>query len=169
MLQDLFPVWRVVISAQVGLQFATEDLQGGALANTVGSDQTQDLARAGHGQSVQLETVCRITVSDLGFQIGWQIDDVYGTKWTFFRADTTSDAKAFRDVGDLGLGRDLDTEFASSDDGAGFLAFLSTFLDMVSVSGCAVGLCGLLTFGLHCGAGNQWLTIVLCWVSRAGD
>lgn len=54
-LQNILPVGRVVELAEVGLQLAGQDLQGCGLADTVGTDQTQDLARTGHGQTMQLE------------------------------------------------------------------------------------------------------------------
>ena len=90
--QDFFPIGRIVISTQVRFQFTTENLQGCTLADTVCSHQTQDLTRSWHGQSVQLEAVCRVTMGDLGLEIGRQIDDVDGTKWAFFGANTTTDA-----------------------------------------------------------------------------
>lgn len=67
-------------------------------------------------------------MGDLGFQVGGQVDNVDGTERTFLGTDTTTDAKAFRDEGDLGLGSDLDTELAGTDDGARLLTFLATFL-----------------------------------------
>jgi hypothetical protein len=42
---------------------------------------------------MQFETVGRVSVRNLGLEIGWKIDDVYGTKWAFFNADATTNAK----------------------------------------------------------------------------
>ena len=56
-------------------------------------------------------------MSDLSLEVGWQVDDVDRTKRAFFRADTTTDAQTFGDVGDFGLGRDFDTQFTGSDHG----------------------------------------------------
>jgi hypothetical protein len=77
---------------------------------------------------VKLEAVGRITVSDLGFQVCGQVDDVDGTERTFLRTDTATDAKAFRDEGDLGFRRHFDTELSGTDDGARLFALLATFL-----------------------------------------
>lgn len=77
---------------------------------------------------MELEAVGRVSMGDLGLEICWQIDDVDGTKWTFLRADTTSNAKTLRNESDLRFRSDLDTETSTSHNRAGFLAFLSTFL-----------------------------------------
>lgn len=39
-LDDILPVRRVIISTQVGLELAAKNLQGRALSDTVGSDET---------------------------------------------------------------------------------------------------------------------------------
>lgn len=138
MLENLFPVWRVVVAAEVGLQLAAQNLQGSTLSDTVGTDQTKHLTGPGHGKPVQLEAVCRITVRDLSLEIGGQIDDVDGVKGTFLRANTASDAEALRDEGDLGLWCDFDTELARTDDGTRLLALLPTFLARKSQIPCRV-------------------------------
>lgn len=102
---------------------------------------------------MQLKAVCRVPVGDLSLEIGWQVDDVNGTKWAFLWADTAADAQAFRNVRNLGLGSDFDTEFAGAHHWARLLAFLSTFLESCQLSSPPVvdhTIC--LTFGLHCGA-----------------
>lgn len=101
---------------------------------------------------MQLETVCRVSVGDLSLKIGWQIDDMDCSKGAFFRADTTTDAQPLRDIGDLGLGSNFDTEFAGSNHRAGLLAFLSTFLGPVSPTAHLDIILNSLTFGLHCRA-----------------
>lgn len=77
---------------------------------------------------MQLEAVGRITMGDLGFKIGRQVDNVDGTEWAFLRTDTTTYAKALRDEGNLGIRGHLDTELACAHHRARLLAFLSTFL-----------------------------------------
>ncbi len=57
-------------------------------------------------------------MSDLGLEIGRQIDDIDGPEGTFLWTNPTSDAKSFRDKGDFGLWSDFDTEFASADNWA---------------------------------------------------
>ena len=100
-LQDFLPVWRVVISPQIRLEFATQDFQRCTLAYTVCSDQSQYLTRARHRKSVELETVCGVPVCDLGFKIRRQVDDVDGTERAFLNADTTSNAEPLRYEGNL--------------------------------------------------------------------
>lgn len=39
-LDDILPVWRIVISSEVGLQLSTEDLERRTLSDTVRSDET---------------------------------------------------------------------------------------------------------------------------------
>lgn len=131
-LQDLLPVWRVVVATEVGLELATEDLQRCALANTVCSHETQDLARTGHRQPVQLEAVRRVSVGDLGLEVGGQVDDVDGVEGAFLRADTASNAEALRDEGDFGRVVDFDAQLARADDGTRLFAFLAAFLGRVS-------------------------------------
>lgn len=65
---------------------------------------------------------------DLGLEVGGQVDDVDGVEGAFLRTDTTSNAQALRDEGDLGVGRHFDTQLARAHNGTGLLAFLSTFL-----------------------------------------
>ena len=127
-LEDLLPVRRVVIAAEVGLQLSTEDLKCGTLANTVCANETQDLARAGHGQPVQLEAVGRVAVGDLGLEVGGQVDDVDGVKRALLGTDTTSYTKPLGDEGDFRAGVDLDAQLAGAHNGTRFFAFLPTFL-----------------------------------------
>jgi len=77
---------------------------------------------------VKLEAVGRVTVGDLGFQIGGQVDNVNGTEWALLRADTTTNAQLLGDEGDLGLGGHFDTHLTRADHGARLFAFLATFL-----------------------------------------
>jgi hypothetical protein len=93
-LDNVLPVWWVIISSQVRLQFTTENLQCGTLSNTVSSDQTKNLTRSWHRKSVKLEAVGRVSVSDLGFEVGRQVDDADGSEWTFLWADTATNTQA---------------------------------------------------------------------------
>lgn len=67
-------------------------------------------------------------MGDLGFEIGWKIDDVNGAERTFLGADTATDTQTFRDICNFGLGSDFDAQLAGTDDGTGLFAFLPTFL-----------------------------------------
>lgn len=127
-LQDLLPIRGVVIATQVRLQLATENFECCTLANTVGSNKTEDLAGTGHRQTVELETVGRVAMGDLAFQVGGQVDDVDGAEWAFLRANTATDAKAFRDEGDLRVGGNLNAKLACANHRTRLLAFLATFL-----------------------------------------
>lgn len=77
---------------------------------------------------MKLEAVGRVSMRDMRLEIGWQIDDIDSSEWTFLWADTTTNAKTFRDEGDLGCSVHFDTKTATSNDGAGLFAFLSAFL-----------------------------------------
>lgn len=56
-------------------------------------------------------------MGDLSLEIGWQVDDGNGIERAFLRADTTTNAKTFRNEGDLGVGRNLDAELARANYG----------------------------------------------------
>lgn len=127
-LQDLLPIRGVVVTTKVGLQLATEDLQRGTLSDTVCSNQTENLTGTGHGKSVKLEAVGRVTVGDLGLEVGGQVDDVNGSEWTLLGTDTTTNAQALGDKGDLRSGIDFNAKLAGADHGARLLALLTTFL-----------------------------------------
>lgn len=150
-LEDLLPVWWIVIATQVGLELSAQNLQRRTLSDTVCADQTQDLARTGHGQSVELEAVGRVSVGDLGLEVRGQVDDVDGIKRAFLGADTASDAQSLRDEGNLGRRVYFDAQLACAHHGTGLFAFLSTFLRRVSPS--AMGRKGrlrvALALGLH--------------------
>lgn len=87
---------------------------------------------------MQLEGVGGVAVGDLSLEVGGQVDDVDGVEGTFLRTDTATDAETLTNEGDLGGWVDFDAEFASADDGAGFLAFLSAFLGFASGGCCLV-------------------------------
>jgi hypothetical protein len=83
---------------------------------------------------MQLEAVRRVSMRDLGLEVGGQIDDVDGVEGTFLRADTATDAEALRNEGDLGRVGHFDAQLARADNGTRLLAFLSTFLGRVSLA-----------------------------------
>ena len=132
-LQNLLPVRRVVVAAQVRLELATQNLQRGTLADTVGSDETEDLAGAGHGQTVKLEAVGGVTVGDLALEVCGQVDNLDGVEGALLGADTATDTQALTDEGDLAGVVDFDTQLAGFDDGTRLLALLTTFLRLALV------------------------------------
>ncbi len=107
MLDNILPIRRVVESSQVRLELAAQNLEGRALADTVGSNQTQNVAGSGHGKAVELEAVGGIAVGDLALEVRGQVDNGDGAKGATLGADTTTDAQLFRDEGDARLGSHL--------------------------------------------------------------
>lgn len=114
MLDNVLPVRWVVVAAQIGLQLAAENLEGGALADSVCSNQTEHLTRARHRQAMELEAVGAIAVRHLVLEVGWQVDDGDGVKGTLLDADAAADAERLGDEGDAGLGGDFDAELAAA-------------------------------------------------------
>lgn len=74
-LEDLYPLGRVVKPTQVGLELASQDLEGGTLSDTVGTDETEDLTWTRCWQSVKLEGVCVVTVGDVRLEVGGQVEN----------------------------------------------------------------------------------------------
>jgi hypothetical protein len=56
---------------------------------------------------VQLEAVGRVSVRDLGLQVGWQIYNIDGIERALLGADTASDTEPFGYEGNLGVGGNL--------------------------------------------------------------
>ena len=122
--------------AKVGLLLAGQDLERGGLANAVGPDQAEHLARARRRQParapnrkrgsvrgrpaserksarhapVQLERVAAVAVRRGLFQVGRQVDHHDGLERALLHADAASNAQLLRDEGDLGLELHLDAE-----------------------------------------------------------
>jgi hypothetical protein len=111
-LQDLGPFGRVVVPAQVRLELTGEDFESGRFTDTVCADQTEHLARTWCWQSVQLEGVGGVSVSDVGVEVGWQVENLDRFEWAPFlsvspmhqcsadpllHTDTTSNAQLLRD------------------------------------------------------------------------
>ena len=131
--ENLLPVWRVLEASKVGLQLACQNFESGTLADTVGSDQTENLTGAGHGKTVQLEAVGGVTVCDLALEVCGQVDNLDGVEGALLGADTATDTQALTDEGDLAGGVDLDTQLAGLDDGTRLFALLATFLRLALV------------------------------------
>lgn len=77
---------------------------------------------------MELEAVGRVSMRDLGLEVGWQVYDGDGTEGAFLRADAAANAEGLGDEGNTRVGSDLDAELAAADDGAGLFAFLTAFL-----------------------------------------
>lgn len=78
---------------------------------------------------MEFEAVSRVSMSNLGFQIRRQVNDVDRTEWAFLHANTTTDTEPLRNECDSRVRCDFNTKFAGSHNWAGFLAFLPTFLN----------------------------------------
>ena len=70
-----------IVAAEVRLQLACEDLERGALANTVRPDEPEHLARARRRQTVELERVSGVPMGDFGVEVRGQVDDSDGFEW----------------------------------------------------------------------------------------
>ena len=93
MLDNILPVRGVIMAAQVRLQLATENLQGGTFADTIGSHETEDLARSRRGQTVKFEAVGAIAVRDLVLEVRRQVDNGDSIKRALLRADAATDTQ----------------------------------------------------------------------------
>ena len=88
--KDLLPVGGRVVLAEVGLHLAGEDLEGGTLADTVGTDEAKDLTGTGHRKTMELEGVGAVSVGGVALQILGEVDDGNGLEGALLDADTTS-------------------------------------------------------------------------------
>jgi hypothetical protein len=125
-LDNVLPVGRVIVTTQVRLELSGENFQSSTLANTVGSDKTEDLTRSRHGKTVELEAVGAISMGNLALEVGGQVDDGDGIEGALLGADTATDTERLGDEGQTRLGGDLNAELATADDRARLLAFLTT-------------------------------------------
>jgi hypothetical protein len=77
---------------------------------------------------MKLEAVGRVSMRDMGLEVGRQIDDIDGSKGAFLRADTATNAQTLGDESNLRFGSDFDAETTTSNNGARLFTFLSAFL-----------------------------------------
>ena len=98
---------------------------------------------------MKLKAVGRISMGDLGLEIGRQVDNIDGAERTFFGTDAASDTKAFGYESNFRLRCDLDAEPAGSDDGTRLFAFLATFLGALSVLPLTIQ-CGIVVIPSAC-------------------
>lgn len=95
--EDGLPVWWVLEVTQVWAHVSTEHSEGGRLANTVLTDETQDLAGAGRGQSVELEGVGTVSVGGLTGKTLGQVDNANSVEGAALDTLTAPNAECFRD------------------------------------------------------------------------
>ena len=87
-LQNLLPVRRIVVAAQVRLELSSENLQCRTLANTVSPDQSKHLARTWSRQTVKLESVGCVTVRNFGVKVSREVNDGDCLEWASGEAST---------------------------------------------------------------------------------
>ena len=131
--QDLGPVGRIVKPAQIGLLLSSQNLEGRRLADTVSSNQSQDVSGPRNRKSMQFKRIGRVPVGRLLLQVGGQVDNVDGLEGTLLDAYTATDTQVFGDVGDLVVGHHLDAELAHPNDGTGLLALLPTSFGLAPI------------------------------------
>jgi len=96
MLQHSLPVGGVLELAEIGAHVASQNSQGGRLADTVLTDETEHLAGTRCGQSVQLERVRAVSVRGLALETLGQIDDSNRIVGADLDAKTATNAECFR-------------------------------------------------------------------------
>ena len=64
-----------IVSSKIGFEFSSQNLQCCALSDAVGPHETKHLTGSWSRESVQFESVGGITMRDLRFQVGRQVDD----------------------------------------------------------------------------------------------
>ena len=77
---------------------------------------------------MKLEAVGRVTVGDLGLQVGGQVDNVNGTERALLGTDTTTNTQSLGDEGNLGGRVNFNAKLSRADHGTSLLALLTTFL-----------------------------------------
>lgn len=76
---------------------------------------------------MELKAVRRVSMCDLGFEIGWKVDDIDSAKRAFFWTDTTSNTQCFTDESDFGIRGNLDTKSSASNHRTTLFALLPAF------------------------------------------
>ena len=131
--QDLFPLWRILVSAEVGLQGATEDSQRRGFADSVCSDQAENFSWPWHRESMKLETVGAVSMSDLFREAFGQVDNLDGFEGATLDAQPTAEAHGFRYVADLGRSVYFNANFARFVNRACLLALLGALFRLALV------------------------------------
>lgn len=78
MFQYFCPFGRGVVFAQIRFELAREDFESGGFTDTVRTDQTENLTWTGCGETMQFEGVGRVSVGDVGFEIGGEVENLDG-------------------------------------------------------------------------------------------
>jgi hypothetical protein len=89
--QQSLPIGRIIKSPQIRLQLPRQDPQRSALPDTIGANKPKYLSRSRGRQSVQLERVGGVPVSDFCVQVGGQVNNVDGAEGTLLGTNTAAD------------------------------------------------------------------------------
>mmetsp|Transcript_30281 Transcript_30281/g.27572 ORF Transcript_30281/g.27572 Transcript_30281/m.27572 type:complete len:277 (-) Transcript_30281:37-867(-) len=130
MFDDISPVRRAVILAEIGLDLVGENLEGSGLTGTIGADETEDLASSWGWKSVKLEGVGSITMGGKLGEIVGKVDDLDGFERALLDAETATYTEWFSDCGDFGSGFNFDAELSGFVDGAALLTLLLALLGL---------------------------------------
>lgn len=76
------PLGRVVISSKVRLEFPRHDFEGGRFTDTVGTDETEDLAGTRCGESVEFESVGGVSMGNVRFKVSGKVKNLNGVEGT---------------------------------------------------------------------------------------
>jgi hypothetical protein len=94
LLEYVGPVGFVTDAAEVGVEFAGEDTDGGGLSDPVGAENPRHLALLGGREAVEAERVLAVAVNRLVVQLLREIDDLDGVEGALLDADATGFAEA---------------------------------------------------------------------------
>lgn len=65
---------------------------------------------------MELEAIGRVSVGNLGLEVGGQVDDGNGIEGALLGTDTTTDAEALRNEGYFRVWADFNAEFSTAND-----------------------------------------------------
>ena len=96
--QRTHPGGRILELAKVGLKLASEHVQRRRLADTVGAQQPQHVARPWRREAMEFEGVEAIPVSAVGLQVGRQVNNAHGVSWAMLCSIQTRQACLLKDL-----------------------------------------------------------------------
>jgi hypothetical protein len=82
--QYFFPIRRSIIATQVRFQFSGQDFDSCRLSDTVRSNESKNLTRTRHWETMEFERIGSVSMRRVSFQIFWQINNGNGFKWALF-------------------------------------------------------------------------------------
>ena len=84
------PIRRIVITTEVRLELSSKNLQSGTLSDTVRANESKYLTGTGSWETMEFERVRGVSMSDLGVQVGRQINDSNSFERASFKVDAWS-------------------------------------------------------------------------------